>query len=179
MHTVVVVNGDPVLAVTHVAALAADDEHAEVGGRPGTSALGERHTVAHGTLVGAADAHVLLVLLLVTIAGHQGPSHLDALVDGVALGRATPGHELVGQEVAVAVVYDGRRPAVLELHVGRVVAGHGPFRHPLPGGGANAAQPAAAEQTYRIYLVRPLTIRDAAALVGVELVRGAWPQHPV
>ena len=171
-----VVHVDTVRGVPDVPALAAHDEDAEVVGDPRALL---RSTAGLRRLLGTAQVLFLLVLGLVPRAGKQ------LLPDGGArLRRApeaigAPVDELGGIQVAVAVVHEGGRRAVLELEIRRVVAGDRPFRHPLPDHPTHAPHHAPAQDPQRVHLVWRLAEGNAPAERGVQVHRSPGPQHPV
>src|SRR5689334_5748879 len=85
----------------------------------------------------------------------------------------------MGQEVAVAIVDNVRRRAILELEERRIVPDDGPNLGPLASDGPDALYPAATQQPDRIDLVWALAIRNATALRWIQLVRCPGPQQPV
>src|SRR3954463_4579221 len=103
--------------MTEVATVAAADHEAQIAGLP----LPWAAVLERLTLESTADTQILLVLRFIAGARAQLPPHLGALLQRVAVVGSAPRHELVRDEVAVAVVDDGARRAVLELEVRGVV----------------------------------------------------------
>src|SRR5262245_23481009 len=85
----------------------------------------------------------------------------------------------MGEEVPVTVVHDRGAHAAVELHECRVEPGDRPLRLPFADHRADALHHAAAQDPDGVDLMWALTIRHAAALPWVELVGGAWAEHPI
>ena len=79
--------------------------------------------------------------------------------------------ELVAVEEVVAAVDQRCGRAVFEFQEGGAVPFRGPRRIEYAGVGANAADPAAADQPDDLDLMRHLVEGDAAAARGVQLLR--------
>src|SRR6185369_8975655 len=138
----------------------------------------ERRAVRELPLALAAEAHRLFRLLLVDRLIPERAAHRDALFWVVMALARLPG-ELRCIEVAVAVIDDARRRAVFEFEKCRVIARRRALRHPLAGDGADAPYHAAAEEAYRVDLVRPLAVNYAPTCFQVQFLRHARAQHPI
>ena len=129
--SVVGIDVEAVLRMPHVAVLAADHDHAQIGRIPRLRS-GRRVDAPCIRITAAADAKVLLLGLFVAGARSNGVTDFSTLLIAVAAVIGQPGKELRAQKVAVAVMEDGCRGAVLELEEGRLIAGNTSLLEPVP-----------------------------------------------
>src|SRR5262249_24366484 len=162
---------NPLGRLADVAALAGGERDAEeVAAALDAAAaaiLLEGGAVREFPLALAAEAHRLFRLLLIDGLVRERAAHGDALFRIVMALARLPG-KLGGIEVAVAVVDNARRRAVLEFEKRRVISGRRTLGHALARDGADAFYHAAAEQAYRVDLMRSLSIDDAAACFQIQ-----------
>src|SRR5262249_20129787 len=109
-----------------------------------------------------AEAHALLRALVVELAAPQRLTHAYAFVIGVHAVADAPG-QLRGVEIAIAVVDDGRRRAVLEFEIGRKAPRARTLRQPAPARGAHAAHAPATEKPDRVDEMRGMAVDHPAA----------------
>src|SRR5581483_5685201 len=126
----VAVNEKAVLGLADIAFLAGGDQYAEIVGQPGLGLA----AVANFPLVAAADAHGVFVGVFVASSIQQRFPHRGALGFAVAAVLAAPRNQFRCEKIAVAVVHQRRRRAVLEFQKSRVVTGDRPAFEPLTNG---------------------------------------------
>src|SRR5215510_3545508 len=94
----------------------------------------------------AADAHFILVGVFVSRTVQQRFANRRALGFGIAAVLAAPGDELRCQKIAIAIVHECSRCAVLEFHERRIVSRDRSSTEPLSHGSSNTAYHAATQQ---------------------------------
>src|SRR5439155_15562770 len=117
----------------------------------------------------AADAERLLIGFLIAGARPHGSTQLAPLLRRIAGMDVLPEHQLGRIEVALPLVHNVRRRAIVEVEVGRVEAGKGTIAGAASGRPPYAADLPAANQPNAIDLVRNLPPNEATPLRRVHL----------